>query len=913
MSRLADRRDHGDLPLQDHRPASSVDVHLRAALFACRVENRDPFGRYIAQGHQQNNPYAPSTNPVKTIGDVLGGHLWENEPDKREIPAWTFAMPVVSKEHSAASSDARDAKFLPIKNEDWEEDDRFKEYEVSLAGGTQGIPKGAHGIVLAGTNERDQESLFFPSFTSLVAANRAGDPSVSSLVYDLTSQSELDQEAKAPLHSIMRVVRWSDDSGSLAWQLADGGLDGLYGSGLVIDGPGTYSVINPLSPGSVSAPKPDLVAAFATHRQGGPFDVGSAGDQHQITTDADGNPVNALHLNVKALWKGGVGDGPLDFKLEAYRPNTVSSPFLSEVHLRWDPRVGHDWAYGAGKGKWRWQAEVPTYKPEEDGDEEREPEPPEPPETTPLPPLDTGFEPVTSDPFPVPVPAPEFDPDAIKDLLDEPKRTPEDPGEPEPEPQPVPPADYPGGVPVVPPQGGEFVDPNYGDGLLIPGAYFLEECCTVGLPEKEIRRRNSGVLASVPTYPGAVRAGGPLLFRPFASARGEIDLTRSKRISSSKLSGQREAPDVAAFVPVGVNQTQRWGGFTDDGDPKPGGSRTGPGGLAVLPASYAYADGLQEVLSGTLQPASYAYPWAEPTRPAKVFIPGGLASLEFSHPAPSESGQRGGVSVFQDSTGLVIAPRDADGNLTSNTALQITEGSVKVTGKLDVTGLIDPTGLAFDKQSATSIGGSAYGLWASDGTVSGTANGALYYDDAGTRRRVAAPLKHVAQPSAQSTSDAALTSIPLSWSGCGIAETSYLTAECSASIAASPVSGEGNMIALEGFSSSSRNYITIRRYTPQGMTSWHTDGVQWRHKVTAITAGTVSLSLSIRTDAGTVASASRSSLSSADGSYQWLQVAGGSLASWGAGDYIELELQITTDSSAAGLTMDLGRVEFCWL
>ena len=87
MSRLADRQALGDLPLQDHRSEADVDVYLRAAVFACRIEARDEFGRYVAQGHQKGNTSAGSGSTEKTIGDIVCGHLWRNDPEEREIPA----------------------------------------------------------------------------------------------------------------------------------------------------------------------------------------------------------------------------------------------------------------------------------------------------------------------------------------------------------------------------------------------------------------------------------------------------------------------------------------------------------------------------------------------------------------------------------------------------------------------------------------------------------------------------------------------------------------------------------------------------------------------------------------------------------------------------------------------------------
>ena len=120
------------------------------------------------------------------------------------------------------------------------------------------------------------------------------------------------------------------------------------------------------------------------------------------------------------------------------------------------------------------------------------------------------------------------------------------------------------------------------------------------------------------------------------------------------------------------------------------------------------------------------------------------------------------------------------------------------------------------------------------------------------------------------------------------------------------------MLNLSALGTNSKQFFTVRLYTPAGMVGWATEGVRWRHKVTAITGGTVSILLSTATDDGASASASRSALSSADGSYQWITIAGASLSAWVAGEYIEVTLEVRTSGDAAGLTVDVGRVELCW-
>lgn len=995
MSRLSDVQELGYLPLQDHRAESEVDLQFRAAVFACRVEARDEFGRYKAEGHQTELKIG-SNSGIKTIGDLIGGTFFEPEKDERVMGSWSFALPSILMEASPpgppgsrgngdgsggrkggggesgggngkgnGGGNSRMGKVLPIKDTDYADDDRYKEIEAAIQEKCTGLPKGIPGIVLSTTNEREQETLFLPTYQPLIAANNAGDPALSSYVYDLTDEDELDHNYKAQLHSMMRVIKWTNDpgDGSLAWQLAPSGLDSAYGNGLVIDGGGAHASLKGTLPGvfpsaTSKPPTPDYVVALATQNQSGPFDTGTAGDQHHISQTAEGWPVNALHLSAKAYFIDSVGDGPLAFEPRGYETNLPPSQFYVETHLRWDPKDSHDFLGGSGTGKWKWQTDVPFYIPPPT---EKPPPPPEngdppPPEETIEGPVPTPgvfipigpHSPGTGTGVFVPV-GPPVDPDSIKDSLDPPSGTPDpfpgvgpedswwpgkhEPGRPDPEgggPGPGLPDD-----PIFPPPGGEFVDPDFKKkNWLEPGTYEAPtdlppgmgpipplpwgpdlpwpwgSCCVVGWSDELRRKMLGGYLSQTHTFPGAFRSAGGLVFRPFATARGSYDLTRGGRLGIRELSGQIAAPDTAVIVAVGENPTSRWHDFVDDGRASHGGSRTGPGGIAVLPPQYGTPDGLRGVLEGSLQPASSSYPWSENTRPIKVFFPGGLASLEFSHPAPG--GQRAGVSIFQDSVGLVIAPRDADGDLVSTAGLQVGEAGVTVTGKLNVTGLIDPTGLVLDKQSSTSIGGSLVGIWASNGTVTGTEDGAAYWDQAGVRRRVAAPLKLVGTPSLHKIAATAIQTNVLSYSGIGLVETAYTVDEPTIAMVAA-AAGEGAAVKIAQQADGNMTaVIRWRVYTPEGMNSWATEGIRVRHQLTAIGSGTVSVALAITDETSGHGSSTRTGLTSADGSRQWVGIAGAALTGLSAGEWVHVELTLSC-ASTGGVTLDVGRIEYNWL
>lgn len=117
-------------------------------------------------------------------------------------------------------------------------------------------------------------------------------------------------------------------------------------------------------PGGGTIPRSGLVHACATARLSGPFEVGGERDAHQLTQDADGRPVNAMHLSTQALFQNEVGDCPLEFERLLYsRPGGM--PLQAPVHLRQDDMSSHLWARGRARGLWRWEAEVPLVPPPE--------------------------------------------------------------------------------------------------------------------------------------------------------------------------------------------------------------------------------------------------------------------------------------------------------------------------------------------------------------------------------------------------------------------------------------------------------------------------------------------------------------------------------------------------------------------
>lgn len=189
------------------------------------------------------------------------------------------------------------------------------------------FPGGTVGIVLASTDENQQEDVFFHCDPRLVAVNVNGDPELGSLVYDLNENSEYDRERGARLQSIFRVIKKPlGTANAIAMQLGSAGQSDT-GGGYVIDdkgGGGGGYVIGQLGEDS-----------------GGPLDVGDGKCKHQTGKDADGNPIGSTHITTRALFRKGnnAQDGPIRFE-DTYEEGEDGWK-VYPVHLGW---TGADWA-----------------------------------------------------------------------------------------------------------------------------------------------------------------------------------------------------------------------------------------------------------------------------------------------------------------------------------------------------------------------------------------------------------------------------------------------------------------------------------------------------------------------------------------------------------------------------------------
>ncbi len=843
---ISDREILGDLPLQDHRgPEEYTDFapHLRACVMVGRIEKRTPFAKWIVQGH------AGSEDPVKTLGDLIGALHLQKEDGERATGAWTFGVPGVLQEKSVrpgrresegqgtqarhrelaageagpgisggsvpitadgtpveqeggggegTSDDGRKVKVRPVKNSTWEADGRLAELQPVVHTSAPSMPKGTPGLIVSATYEREQHALFLPSMgNTLIAVNNAGDPRLSTLVYDLTDEDELDEEYNAPLHSFWKVALLGagcaiGEADALTWQLGLSQQDGIPGRGLVTDSPGAplkappppvntnpdsaesdvaqYGAVTLLSdywnairarieqsgdnvtrvrPPTAPEPEPDVtrarppgndgpptrtripeVIAAMSARVSGPIEVGGSDDAHRIGTTRDGKPINAAHLSTDALWRGEIGDGPHEHQDVEYEQDD-GLPFWVPVKLRWDASEQHAWACGKAEGKWKWQSMSPVYFPEE------------PPRTTTPGPEETIILPPPEDDDPPPPRECQTIPGPVTGGGDGTEAVtvggnPTEGGIFEffPLSGPTTGLYLPGGgtgtgtgtaigtgigtTRTRPVGGGGTTRERQKDasrytelegrlgiaigtmtasgaqvplrtlvsmqasGLLDSGGLPTNSMPSVGDTPKELRVLLGGVEGRYPTFAGGTRVGGAMFYRPFATATGQLDLSRGGFIRPHHINFQVKTPDTACQVAFGEGDGT-WSGFTQDANYS-GRQRTGPGGLVTLPAKLGNPTSLGDVLAGLYAPGAAL---DGTVTPVSVTIPGGLAQLDFAHPSLSSSradASSGGVRLRQTTVGLQMVVLDGSGDEVVSPRTTVGEGGLLQTGNGAITG-----------------------------------------------------------------------------------------------------------------------------------------------------------------------------------------------------------------------------------
>lgn len=409
---IKDSRDgFGILPLQHQDyDKGGWSVDLRTSILAVRVTDR-----WDKQGGIGQYKYEP-----ESAGDIHGGQLLYRKGKKRTCSMWRFATPVVTVEPEDATATGANASVgfgvRPTFGKQYEPDVRMKTFTPDQRRGSAGkfwprFPLDFIGISLTSDYEARQYDLYHDTDPRLVAVNVKPDPLMGSWVCDMGAGFKVDPDRNARLQSMMRVVRPKpgclivpkdpDRVGKylngIAWQLAPGGQDGVWGYGLVIDrAPGapatptksgpqpvatssSQAVVQGLTSGGATfagAPAPpqlatlppaDLpakksyVVALTSWYATGPFDVGEqkdVPDKHLVTETEDDEAVNSNHITTNALFKkpnDPVRDAPIEFGNDWIEP--AHAPNLVYAYLRYDNNKFHSHVCGSRKGLWRFESE----------------------------------------------------------------------------------------------------------------------------------------------------------------------------------------------------------------------------------------------------------------------------------------------------------------------------------------------------------------------------------------------------------------------------------------------------------------------------------------------------------------------------------------------------------------------------
>lgn len=297
------------------------------------------------------------------------------------------------------------AKFKAIKGSDWKDLDPNR---LTLEAAT---PEGYYpvggwpGIMLRGTDQSAQHNLFCPAGGALIAPHFGGTTQVGTPVFDVDA-GKVNQQRRARIQSLIRTYQYpaeltdGKDPSGVAIQLSRAHC-AIGGQGIVADAstgpissgttqgrerdttqaggvfrpPGTgegqitepgaatiprNTTTTPRNPETTTDPTPttttvaagQVLAALSVHN-GGFIDVGDENDQHLLwTTPGDGEKINSAHISTLAYFRGGVGDGPIEFSAEPWiMPN--KGPVRLKTEIQFDGADKHPHPRGEKKGKWK--------------------------------------------------------------------------------------------------------------------------------------------------------------------------------------------------------------------------------------------------------------------------------------------------------------------------------------------------------------------------------------------------------------------------------------------------------------------------------------------------------------------------------------------------------------------------------
>lgn len=302
------------------------------------------------------------------FGDIIGWLAWY--PQDRILAGWMNAWPAIitPKIGIPRGTNPGMLTMLPIKSSSWGGDSEFRLLTMDDPPQLPRSPIGTLGLVLPGTEQDHQEELWYRTDPRLIVPYREDWDEYSELVTEAKKHSqdvvpEIDRVHEGRLNHHLVIGGSADDSWAPAWLL------GVPGEGLCVGDPDGANQVT--TPGKIYA------NAFASYTQQGPLHVGHYDDRHQIGKDADGQPINPLHIWTEALfYQDKAKDGPLAFTDLPWKNGGSQIP--SRVYLSWDDQ----------RQVWDWWTRVPIVPPPTTPPDRPPPDQPPPPPGTPFPPVD---------------------------------------------------------------------------------------------------------------------------------------------------------------------------------------------------------------------------------------------------------------------------------------------------------------------------------------------------------------------------------------------------------------------------------------------------------------------------------------------------------------------------------------------
>lgn len=337
MTYVSDLVRGGYWPLQHHETKSIIGTdwlpERRTLRHAARIKHVRGQKRVVQQG------------------PVTGGLVWDTKDSKAFPNIWSFAAP---------SAPNGSGQVSLVKGPKWSETVSGVKPMTPSFNNEQQYPAGWSAVTLAGVDFDKQNEIALAGFDGIVAPHFENIPKMGTPVWDLKGRG---LGARARFQSLARLYEPPSPTKCLNW--GDGHHLALQ-LGVSTDGAG-YLVMADDPDKPTTGGLQDL--ATGNKRGGGPFDVGGGTCPHVHGVNARGETMRALHFTTGALFRGGIGDGPIRFQSKLYDQLVYDAPFKTKVEMLWNPERIHSWGCGVANGVWEPQGEsfftliIPPEKP----------------------------------------------------------------------------------------------------------------------------------------------------------------------------------------------------------------------------------------------------------------------------------------------------------------------------------------------------------------------------------------------------------------------------------------------------------------------------------------------------------------------------------------------------------------------